>query len=155
MWADGEVSPFFAERRLHFLRRLVEVAGELDLLVAERRDLRQRAVEVLRHRVAHGVAACQAARCVRCCARSVPRRLQSSQHRLRRGRGMNDDSGAWGPLRSIHRSNRRETKCSSWHAQLDRARPRKPGSWLGAGSWKRGAGSRKLCVMVPSREAET
>ena len=47
--------PVLRERRLHFLRRLVEVAGELDLLVAERRDLRQRAVEVLRHRVAHGV----------------------------------------------------------------------------------------------------
>ena len=43
------------QRGLDLLRRLVEVAGELDLLVAKGGDLGEGAVEVLGHRVADGI----------------------------------------------------------------------------------------------------
>ena len=60
---DGRVShmgrrsrqPKSRERGPDLLRRLVEVAGKLNFLVAEGRDSRERAVHVLRHRIAHGV----------------------------------------------------------------------------------------------------
>ncbi len=55
MWVDGDGQSVLRQGRLDLLRRLVEVAGELDLLVAERRDLRQRPIEVLGHRIADGI----------------------------------------------------------------------------------------------------
>ena len=43
------------KNRFHFLRRVIEISGKLDLAVADFRDLGQCAFEVLFHLVAHGV----------------------------------------------------------------------------------------------------
>ena len=45
----------FLQHVAHLLRRVPEVAGELDFLVADGRDLRERAVEVLFEVGPHGV----------------------------------------------------------------------------------------------------
>ena len=37
------------------LRRMIEIAGKLDFLVSDLRDLRDRALKVFLHEIAHGV----------------------------------------------------------------------------------------------------
>ena len=55
MCADGEVSLAAREDGLHLVRRTLEVARELDFLVADAGNAGERPFEVLLHQRAHGV----------------------------------------------------------------------------------------------------